>query len=166
MISLDIAKTLITKRSEKGITQGELAKFLGVSKASVSKWETGHSNPDITFLPQLASYFNISVDELLGYEPQMTSEEISKVYKGLINDSISKPFDETIDNCRDIIKKYHSCFPLIYQIGVFFLNHYMLASNDGLEQTTRFTGGSDYSLFFIYFRFQVSNDRVRQSFFI
>ena len=37
---LNIAKTLVLKRKEKGITQEELAAYIGVSKASVSKWET------------------------------------------------------------------------------------------------------------------------------
>lgn len=49
MNELNIAKTLILKRKEKGITQDELANYIGVSKASVSKWETGQSYPDITF---------------------------------------------------------------------------------------------------------------------
>lgn len=40
---LNIAKTLVLKRKEKGITQEELAAYIGVSKASVSKWETGGS---------------------------------------------------------------------------------------------------------------------------
>ncbi|MBH9848345.1 helix-turn-helix domain-containing protein, partial [Clostridioides difficile] len=43
MNELNIAKTLILKRKEKGITQDELANYIGVSKASVSKWETGVS---------------------------------------------------------------------------------------------------------------------------
>ena len=51
MNELNIAKTLVLKRKEKGITQEELAAYIGVSKASVSKWETGQSYPDITFLP-------------------------------------------------------------------------------------------------------------------
>ena len=40
---LNIAKTIVLKRKEKGITQEELAAYIGVSKASVSKWETGVS---------------------------------------------------------------------------------------------------------------------------
>jgi len=40
---LNIAKTLVLKRKEKGITQEEIAAYIGVSKASVSKWETGVS---------------------------------------------------------------------------------------------------------------------------
>ena len=38
--------------------------------------ETGRAYPDITFLPQLAAYFNISIDELMSYAPQLTKEEI------------------------------------------------------------------------------------------
>lgn len=52
---------------------------MGVSKAAVSKWETGLSYPDITLLPVLAAYFNISIDELMGYEPQMGKEDIRKL---------------------------------------------------------------------------------------
>ena len=42
-----------------------------VTKASVSKWETGQSYPDILLLPKLATFFNVTVDELIGYEPQL-----------------------------------------------------------------------------------------------
>ena len=78
MKEINIAGAITRKRKEKGITQEELACYIGVSKASVSKWETGQSYPDIVFLPQLASYFNISLDELMGYQPQMTDEEIKE----------------------------------------------------------------------------------------
>lgn len=43
MKEINIGKMIITKRKEKGITQDELAAYMGVSKASVSKWETGGS---------------------------------------------------------------------------------------------------------------------------
>lgn len=78
MKELNLSNILVKKRKEKGITQDQLAAYIGVSKASVSKWETGQSYPDITFLPQLAAYFNMSVDELIGYKPQMTKEDIKE----------------------------------------------------------------------------------------
>jgi transcriptional regulator with XRE-family HTH domain len=64
---MKLSSNIAKKRHEKGITQKELAEYIGVSKAAVSKWEKGHCYPDIMLLPQLAIYFNISVDELLGY---------------------------------------------------------------------------------------------------
>lgn len=124
---INIAKVLVQKRKEKAVTQDELAAYIGVSKASVSKWETGQSYPDITFLPQLAAYFNISIDELIGYKPQMTKEDINKLYHKLAHDFSIKPFDDVLSECHKIIKKYYSCFPLLLQMAVLFINHYMLA---------------------------------------
>lgn len=129
MKEINIAKSLVTKRREKGITQDELAVYIGVSKASVSKWETGQSYPDITFLPPLAAYFNISIDELMGYSPQMTREDIKKLYQRLSSAFASRPFDGVLAECRDIIKKYYSCFPLIMQMVVLLTNHHMLAKD-------------------------------------
>ncbi len=106
MKEINIAKVLVKKRKEKGITQDELANYIGVSKASVSKWETEQSYPDVTFLPQLAAYFNISIDELMDYKPEMAKEEIRKLYRRLSSDFASKPFDTVMEDCHQIIKKF------------------------------------------------------------
>ena len=123
MKEINIAKVLVKNRKEKGITQDELANYMGVTKASVSKWETEQSYPDITFLPMLASYFNISVDDLIDYKPQLTREDIQKLYRKLSSDFTSKPFDSVLVDCRKIVKKYYSCFPLLLQMGVLMINH-------------------------------------------
>ncbi|MDU7336717.1 MAG: helix-turn-helix domain-containing protein [Clostridium sp.] len=123
MKEINIAKVLVNKRKEKGITQDELANYIGVSKASVSKWETGQSYPDVTFLPQLAAYFNISIDELIDYKPQMTKENIQKLYRNLSADFASKPFNLVMEDCRKTIRKYYSCFPLLLNLGILMINH-------------------------------------------
>lgn len=120
---INIAKTLISKRKEKGITQDELANYIGVSKASVSKWETGQSYPDVTFLPPLAAYFNISIDELMDYKPQLEKDDIQKLYRRLSADFAAKPFDTVMNDLHQIIKKYYSCFPLLLQMGMLMVNH-------------------------------------------
>lgn len=129
MKEINLARVLVGKRKEKRITQEELADYIGVSKASVSKWETGQSYPDVTFLPQLAAYFNISVDELLDYQPQMTKEDIQKRYLQLSAAFSQKPFDEVLDECRSIVKKYYACFPLLLQMGILIVNHLELAKD-------------------------------------
>ena len=86
MKEINLGRILVENRHKRGITQDELAAYMGVSKAAVSKWETGMTYPDITLLPQLATYFNISIDELIGYEPQMTKEQIRVLCRKLATD--------------------------------------------------------------------------------
>lgn len=83
MKEMKLGRILVEKRHKKGITQEELAAYLGVSKAAVSKWENEMTYPDITLLPQFAAYFNITIDDLLGYESQMSKAEIQKCYTQL-----------------------------------------------------------------------------------
>ena len=106
MREINIASVIIQKRKEKGITQDALAEYIGVTKASVSKWETAQSYPDITLLPVLATYFNISIDELMGYMPQMTKEDIQKTYTRVMLAFESRPFEEVYEMSQGIIKKY------------------------------------------------------------
>lgn len=128
MKEINIARMLVVKRREKGITQDELAAYMGVSKASVSKWETEQSYPDITFLPRLAAYFNISIDELMGYAPQMERTDIKRLYLRLARDFAEKPFVAVLAECREIVKKYYSCFPLLSKMAALYVNHHMLAA--------------------------------------
>lgn len=65
-------------RKERDLTQENIADFLGVSFQSVSKWERGESYPDITMLPVIASFFKVSVDELLGVNEAENEEKIQK----------------------------------------------------------------------------------------
>lgn len=127
MREINIASVIVTKRKEKGLTQDALAEYMGVTKASVSKWETAQSYPDITLLPGLATFFNISIDDLIGYMPQMTADDIKRTYQKLSLDFSRKPFDEVYEACEGIIKKYYACFPLLLRMALLLINHYMLA---------------------------------------
>ena len=71
-----IGENIRRLRREKGITQEVLAERLHVSAAAVSKWERGDSIPDIGMLLPLASYFNVSTDELLGVDSAKTTESL------------------------------------------------------------------------------------------
>lgn len=55
-------------RKEKNISQEKLANFLNISLQAVSKWENGVSYPDISLLPDLARFFDVTIDELLQVE--------------------------------------------------------------------------------------------------
>ena len=127
MNSLKLGENIVLMRKKAGITQDELASFLGVTKASVSKWENGQSMPDILLLPEIATYFDISVDELLGYEPQLSKEQIQKLYGELGESFANMPFEEAFAKSEILVKKYYSCYRFLLQICVLWLNHYMMA---------------------------------------
>lgn len=139
---LGIGRILSKKREEKGITQDMLANFIGVSKASISKWETEKAYPDITFLPKLAAFYNVSIDELIGYTPQLTKEEIKKQYHELAAQFSRQDFDVVYEKSQHIIQKYYSCFPLLLQMSVLYLNHYTLATTEEKQQAVLVEAGN------------------------
>lgn len=68
-------------RKRKQIGQRELAERLGVSVQTVSKWENDICMPDISLLPDIADFFQVTVDEVLGLKP-LTGEEYIPVRSG------------------------------------------------------------------------------------
>lgn len=62
-------------RKQKGLTQEELAQELFVSRAAVSKWESGRGYPNIDSLKAISIYFQVSVDALLSGEEVLNIAE-------------------------------------------------------------------------------------------
>lgn len=65
-MKISIGERIAYYRKMNAMTQEELAGKLNISTQAVSKWEQKLSSPDIMLLPELASIFNISIDELFG----------------------------------------------------------------------------------------------------
>ena len=135
MKEINIGKTIYSKRKEKGITQDELADYMGVSKASVSKWENGQSYPDITFLPILATFFNISVDELIGYLPQMSLQDVKKLYNKLSEMFTDKSYETVLNSIHHYMKKYYSCYILQYYMAILLLNYGVTTNDSKLKES-------------------------------
>jgi transcriptional regulator with XRE-family HTH domain len=138
---VNVGAIISEKRKEKKITQQELADFIGVSKASVSKWETGQTYPDITLLPLIAAYFDISIDFLMGYESQLSKEEIARIYQSLKRSLEVQPAAEVQKTIASFIRRYYSCYPFIIQMGLFIMNHYdrLPGENNATKVTTYMT---------------------------
>lgn len=77
---MDIGKQIKTLRLAKGVTQEELAEYLGVSFQAVSKWETETSTPDIALLPNIAVFFGITIDELFHIPNEAEFERIENMF--------------------------------------------------------------------------------------
>ena len=62
---MEFNEKLQALRKQKSLTQEELADALCVSRAAVSKWESGRGYPSIDTLKEIATFFNVTIDELL-----------------------------------------------------------------------------------------------------
>ena len=112
------------------IFEGTKNKFffgLGLTRA-------GQSMPDIMLLPQLATYFDVTVDDLLGYEPQLSKEQIQKLYSDFGKEFSEKDFEEVFAKSETLVKKYYSCYSFLMQICVLWLNHFMFAKGQARQQ--------------------------------
>lgn len=71
-----IGENIKRLRKMKGLTQEGLATVFNVSCAAVSKWESGETYPDMSLLFPLAYYFEVSIDELVGYDEEKIKNDI------------------------------------------------------------------------------------------
>ncbi len=103
-------------RKEKELTQENLADFLGVSFQAISKWERCETYPDITTLPIISRFFNISIDELLGVNRAEDEAEIIKeleTYDNLTDEELKQEIinrlKEKFPNDFRILLRYMTC---------------------------------------------------------
>ena len=106
-MKLKISETIRSLRKEMGITQEELAAAIGVTTQAVSKWERGEGYPDITFLPDIAEYFQVTLDTLCGIDEQQKQEQISSIIHATANAS----YEEGVKIAREGLAKFpHSVY--------------------------------------------------------
>ncbi|WP_162805796.1 helix-turn-helix domain-containing protein [Sporosarcina sp. PTS2304] len=126
---LQIGDVILQQRKRLQITQETLASYCNVSKASVSKWEKGLSYPDITLLPKISSYFDLTVDELLGYERYLSKEAIQTIYYEFALRFGNEPFEHVFSEVEEQIKLYYHDPGFLLQMSILMLNHHMLSEN-------------------------------------
>lgn len=115
-MKITVGSNIKRLRTEKGITQEQLADAMNVSCAAVSKWERSETYPDITMLQPLAFYFGVSLDALMGYDEVKVNEEIANVFN---------EYEElrwrNDGKAQDLIKKAYKDYPGDFKI----MYHYM-----------------------------------------
>ena len=115
-MEIRFAERIKELRRERGNTQEELAEHLGISIQAVSKWERGDGMPDITLLPHIASYYDTTVDFLLGCDSIRKQEDIAVFMEKaqvLINKGKRK---ERLELCRAYQKKYPNDESVLYEL--------------------------------------------------
>ena len=76
---MSLGNSLFDARKKKGLSQEEVAEKLGVSRQTISKWETEETVPDIYQAKKLAKIYGLSLDELI--DTNLDQKEIEEVIK-------------------------------------------------------------------------------------
>ncbi len=102
----NIGKMISILRSERELTQRDLASLLNVSNGAVGMWETGKRQPDLNMLIVIAKFFNVSVDYLLGLD--LAAEKANLNIPG--NSRQLSPDEEALlqafDRCSEECQQY------------------------------------------------------------
>ena len=63
-------------RKEKGIRQDDFAKYMGVSRQTISSLENGRYNPSITLAYKIAKYFGMTIEEVFVFEEEDLADSV------------------------------------------------------------------------------------------
>ncbi len=91
-------------REKAKISQAELAKYLNITQVQISKYELGKNEPDLNTTKKIASYFNVSIDYLLGTPEEdiilITKEDFEKIktINKIATDIVKKIESQTNDS--------------------------------------------------------------------
>jgi len=129
-MNTEIGKNIKRLRQAKNITQDKLAEYIGVSTPAVSKWERGETLPDIALVLPLASYFDVSTDELLGFNAAANAAEIQKRITEYY-DTCSKKWDDA----GKLIAAAHKEFPNDFKIMTLHAYHMIGGNADNPSET-------------------------------
>ena len=119
MDDINLGAAIARERRAAQVTQGELAAHLGVTKAAVSKWELEQSMPDVALLPRIAAYFDLTLDELFDYRPQLVGDDLQDAYLRLLAQFDEDP-EAAFANAEDLVRSHYSCWPALQQMGMLY----------------------------------------------
>lgn len=101
---MNLGNSLFNARKKRGLSQEQAAEKLGVSRQTISKWETDETLPDIRQSKQLAVLYGLSLDELIEFDVDIKE----------IQDIIDKTSEE-ITSKIDWTKAWSKKYPILVQ---------------------------------------------------
>ena len=110
-MEMRLAENIRMYRKQLALTREQFAETLGVTAGAVYKWEAGLSVPELALIVEMADFFEVSVDALLGY--QMKDNRMNAVVKRLWKASHSREYDAVTD-AEKAIRKYPHSFDAVF----------------------------------------------------
>lgn len=106
MDQIKIGSFLKELRSDKGLTQEQLAEKLNVSRRSVSRWETGSNLPDLDLLIEMADFYQVELRELLN------GERKSEKMNAEVQETALKVADYSNAEKQRMLRRMHAVFAM------------------------------------------------------
>lgn len=130
---MTVAEKIKVYRKKEGLTQEQIANYLGVSTPAVNKWERGNTFPDVTLLPALARLLKIDMNELFSFHDELTEVEIGQFNNELSQVALAGKLDDAFKMAQEKIRQYPHCDLLIYTAAAILDGSVVLKSTDDPE---------------------------------
>lgn len=121
---MDLGNNIRNIRKQRGLRQEQLAEVMGVSIASVSKWENGQCAPELTVLTELADFFEVSIDTLVGHT--LNADRMEALITQLEEAGNNRDEEKAAALCEKILRNYpndvravEACSDAYYQLHIY-----------------------------------------------
>lgn len=121
---MELGNNIKELRKQRGLRQEQLAEAMGVSTASVSKWETNQTFPELTLLADLADFFQVSIDTLVGH--RLHADRMEALMDRMKEAADSRDVETAADLCEKILRNYpncdravEACADVLYQLFIY-----------------------------------------------
>lgn len=142
-MNIKICSNISKYRKENGVTQAELAEYLGVSPQAVSKWEQEASIPDIYLIPKIAFFFSISIDTLFGTSDLETTELLVSKYSIIRNDKNYKEAKDSIDALLEMNSENLNALALLCRLEYQRSHEFLIKSKEACEKLLKHSLGRE-----------------------
>ena len=131
---MTIGATIKKLRQEQDVTQEQLAEALGITSRAVSQWERDRTAPDISQLPALANFFDVTTDYLLGVDVRCKEEAVRKILKTVQSFQAQGDQESTIRFLREHLKTYPNEPDLLTHLAIALRSYYFSQGKADTEE--------------------------------
>ncbi len=115
-MTFHLGENLRTYRLQKGLTQEQVADVFSVSPQAISRWENGSAYPDVTLLPGIAMYFDVSLDTLLGMDKLRDADALNEIHCRVHTLVSVQRYAEAVTLIKDSLKRYPNNSGLLIEL--------------------------------------------------
>lgn len=134
---MEIDLIIQKRRKALGLTQEQVAEYLGVTTSAVNKWERGSTCPDIALLSPLARLLQTDLNTLFGFHGDITQQELVHFCKEIREMVLSEGFEAGFSAAQEKLREYPNSDALLQSFAL-QLHGLLAASGLGEEQVNAY----------------------------